>query len=94
MIETINTVEIAKCRKRHRCDDCLRMIEVREPYTVTTLVDGGAPYRWSTCQYCEAWRDALLTLCDPSEELGRGWVMNVLDGCAYNTITRTYEVAP
>jgi hypothetical protein len=93
MIETINRIEIAKCRKRHRCDDCLRMIEVYESHTLATLVDGGAPYRWSTCQHCAVWRDALLTLCAQDEELGRGWVMNVLDDC-YNAHTQTYEVAP
>jgi hypothetical protein len=94
MIRTLNTTQIGKCRKRHLCDDCLRMIEVRDPYTLATLVDDGAPYRWSICQYCAVWREALLGLCAQGEDLGRGWVMDALDGCTYNQHTQTYEVTP
>jgi hypothetical protein len=92
MIETISTTKIAKCRKRHRCDDCLKVIDVGEPYALASLKDGGAPYRWVTCQYCDVWRDALLDLCAQGEDLGRGWVWDALDGCTYDPSTGTYEV--
>ncbi len=82
-METLSC-KLQTARKQHKCDMCNRIINPKDKYYSSFVVDGGDHWQWKECIYCNELIPKLFT----NEELSYGIGQDDFENVVWDKVNR------